>query len=67
MSPEIYFGKYVKAFVLLTLSLLTYISCEKGDPLNNGDFPLIPKEDTLKDYSPDNALEATFAVHNASE
>jgi len=52
MSLEKNFSKYLKVSLFYILFLLLINTCEKDDPPITENVPLIPKEDTLKDYSP---------------
>jgi hypothetical protein len=52
MPPPKNHGKYFKISSFFILSLLLTNSCKKDDPPITDDYPLIRKEDTLKNYSP---------------
>ena len=53
------FEKYLKTPLFLILFLLLSNSCEKDDPLITENDPLTPKEDILKDYSPEVSFDIT--------
>ncbi len=59
MKTEKNIGKYLKVSLVFILPLILNCSCEKDDPLITEDNPLIRKEYTLKDYSPEVSFEIT--------